>query len=125
MQCDDDVVCYSEWAFNISPSIVCNQGSIQRFDIIKNPKDIGFNNEETMWSCNSVGECNQKIPNCENIDFSPSPTSTPDVGGGGGDDSPTETPLASSSNFATMVTSSPEQQLLVLWISILAIAWMR
>ena len=72
LSCGDTELCYSELASNISPSILCNSnGNIERFDIIKNPKELGYNNEQTIWSCHSVSDCNQSIPKCQSSQHRP------------------------------------------------------
>jgi hypothetical protein len=69
-------VCYA-YQRKIIPVLTCNQGKIQRFEVVKNPVDLGFSNEETLWSCNSFTECEASIPLCSDITITNAPTGAP------------------------------------------------
>lgn len=69
-------LCYP-YLEKIVPVVTCNQGRIQRMDVVKNPLDLGFSNEETLWSCNSFDECASAIPLCTDISISDAPTGAP------------------------------------------------
>jgi hypothetical protein len=72
----ETAICYT-YQEKIIPVFMCNQGRIQRFEVVKNPIELGFSNEETLWSCNSFTECEASIPLCSDITISNAPTVAP------------------------------------------------
>jgi hypothetical protein len=69
-------ICYA-YQEKIIPILTCNLGRIQRFEVVKNPVDLGYSNEETLWSCNSFTECEGAIPLCSDITITNAPTGAP------------------------------------------------
>eukprot|EP00980_Cylindrotheca_fusiformis_P006596 scaffold1389_cov122-Cylindrotheca_fusiformis.AAC.14 len=69
-------ICYP-YLEKIMPVVSCNQGRIQRMQVLENPVDLGFTNEKVLWSCDSLDECDGTVPFCNDITISDSPTGPP------------------------------------------------